>query len=354
MKDYKVNLGCSGGISVPYLLSGHEGNRHLIAFGVSGYGKSTLIGILEKQLALCDAKILEIDYSESSGGKSTLGEYSRKIDISKDMPCSPFLRRCNLYGYEEDNINYARRLSGVIAGALRLHVGQRNILYSAIKGAVVQYQQISFKKICLELADMEEQTACNLKIRLDYLADMGVFENGHGSWKEIFDNAKPIQVLSLSGFPVGERKIITEMLLEDLKNYITECGTGSNDFFIIIDECQELSFNKDMPVSFFMGEGRKYGCGVWLATQSPGFFKRDELASLLQAGLVINFRPNENERKNILKKITSSDKEYSRLLKLSQELGCGQFIATGAFIRKDGSLSQRTSLIVDSFNADII
>lgn len=201
---------------------------------------------------------------------------------------------------------------------------------------------------------MEEQTAHNLKSKLDYLADKCVFEDGQSGWKEIFNNAKPIQVLSLSGFSVGERKIVTEMLLEDLKNYMTECGIGNNDFFLVLDECQELSFNKDMPVSFFMSEGRKYGCGVWLATQSPGFFKYDELASILQAGLVINFRPNENERKNIIKKITSSDKEYNRLLDLSQELGCGQFIATGAFIRKDGSLSQRASLIVDSFNADII
>lgn len=78
MKDYTINLGCSGGISIPYLLSGHGGNRHLIAFGVSGYGKSTLIAMLEKQLISYGVKILEIDYSNSSEGKSILEEYTKK------------------------------------------------------------------------------------------------------------------------------------------------------------------------------------------------------------------------------------------------------------------------------------
>lgn len=54
--------------------------------------------------------------------KVYLKNTQKKTDINLDMPCSPFLRRCNVYGSEEDNINYARRLSSVISGALRLRV----------------------------------------------------------------------------------------------------------------------------------------------------------------------------------------------------------------------------------------
>lgn len=350
MNKYPVTLGHSGGIDVPYIFSEHGGNKHLAVFGLSGYGKSTLLTILAQQLISCGAKIIDIDYSDSSTEKRTITEYSRKIDISTNAPCSPFMRRYNVYGVSESVPDYAKRLSDIMSGALKLGSKQENTLYSIIRNAAMQDKPISFKTICLALNNIKGQSAYSLKIKMNYLADKNVFENECDSWDEIFQNKKAVQILSLSGFPAKERTFIAEMLLDDLKNYITERGTGNNDFFLILDECQKLSFRQDMPISFFMREGRKYGCGVWLATQSPNFFKRDELASVLQAGLVINFRPNENERKTIIKKLSTNDKEYKKLLELSQGLGCGQFIATGSFIKKNGNLSPRINLVIDGFN----
>lgn len=348
MEEYTLNLGYSEGRKVPYMFSNNRGNKHLIAFGMSGYGKSTFLSMLEKQLIPYDVKILEIDYSDSSKNKQMLNADSHIININR--LCSPFSKRHNVYGIEEKNIDYAYRISDVISGALRLTSKQKVILSSATKRAAEQYEQISFKNICLELDNMKNPSALFLKLKLDYLADKDVFQDGNNSWKDIFEHKKPIQVLSLSDFPIRERKIIAEILLEDLKNYVIERGIGNNNFFLILDECQELSFNNDMPTTFFMRQGRKYGCGVWLATQSPSFFKRDELALVKQAGLILNFLPNENERKSIVKTITTNDKEYKKFLEKIQELDCGQFIATGAFVRKDGSLSPRSNLVIDKFD----
>lgn len=351
MNEYILDLGYSEGRNVPYMFSNNRGNKHLVIFGMSGYGKTTFFSMLEKQLLAYDIKILEIDYSDSSIKKTILSEYSRIINISTSTICSPLSRRSNVYGIIEKNVDYAHRISNIVSGALKLSLNQKDVLYAVVKKISEQYNQISFQNICLELDKMKDKSAFSLKLKLNYLADKDVFGNsGNTSWKDIFKHKKPIQVLSLSDFPVEERVIIAEMLLDDLKSYLVECGTGNNDFFLILDECQKLNFNKNMPTTFFMNEGRKYGCGVWLAAPKPKRFKHDELASITQTGLVINFLPDEEDQKSIVKTITTNEKEYKKLLEKIQELDCGQFIATGAFVRKDGSLSSRTSLVIDRFD----
>ena len=94
-----------------------------------------------------------------------------------------------------------------------------------------------------------------------------------------------------------------------------------------------------MPTSFFLSQGRKYGCGVWLATQSPGCFNRSELALLYQSALILNFRPSMDERLKICKKLAFNEKECHRLLSISETLCKGEYLASGRFVRKDGTLS---------------
>lgn len=332
-------LGKTENLEVRYAFDERSENCHMTMFGISGCGKSTELERLEKQVVEQGKRVVELDFSDSSYAKTSLVAKSRIIDVKESGMISLLARRYNVYGQPEGSVDFAKRIADIFSGVFRLTSKQKGILYKAVGQAVEEHDNISFSDIfkCLQVDDASAES---IRIKLQYLADIDLYRGDSKSgWHKLFEHEKAIQVLDLSGFPVEERKVIAELLLDDLRNYLTECGPGQNDFILVLDECQNLRLAQNMPTAFFMAQGRKYGCGVWLATQSSSYFKKNELVLLYQSSLILNFLPNSDEQVKISKKMAKNEKECRQILTKLQQLQRGEFIASGRFIKTDGGIS---------------
>lgn len=349
VKNCEVHLGKSANTEIRYAFDSRSENNHMLLLGISGSGKSTQVEYMEADIIKCGKKVIEFDFSDSSFAKNSLAAQSRIVNVRDDSSISPLVKRCNAYGLTEKAVDFSKRITDVISGALNFKPRQQAVLYGTIKEVAEQYDQLSFKDILAWLALNNDSSAESICTKLQYLADINIFGNYKtGGWRELFQHQKPIQILSLSGFPPMERKIIAELLLEDLHNYLVECGPGQNDLILILDECQNLRLTSNMPTAFFLSQGRKYGCGVWLATQSPDYFKRDELVQLYQPALVLNFQPNVDERSKICRKLAKTEKERLKLLSMFEQLERGQFVASGRFLTTRGALSKYAHLLISN------
>lgn len=348
-KKCEICLGNSEAIEVIYPFDSRSENNHALLVGISGCGKSTQLEKMESDAVKNGKKIIELDFSDSSCAKRSLAEQVHIINIRENSDLSPLCKRADAYGKLEEPVDFSKRVTDVLTGTLNFKPRQQAVLYGTIKEVAEQSDQLSFKAILAWLALNNDSSAESICTKLQYLADTNVFGNYKtGGWRELFQHQKPIQILSLSGFPPMERKIIAELLLEDLHNYLVECGPGQNDFVLILDECQNLRLTSNMPTAFFLSQGRKYGCGVWLATQSPDYFKRDELVQLYQPALVLNFQPNADERSKICRKLAKTEKERLKLLSMFEQLERGQFVASGRFLTTRGNLSKYTHLLISN------
>ncbi len=351
VKNCKVSLGMSANTEIRYAFDSRSENNHMLLLGISGSGKSTQLECMESDVINFGKKIIEFDFSDSSFAKASLAKQSRTINIRNDSSISPLIKRCNVYGQLEDTVDFSKRITDLLSGALRFKALQQSLLYDAIKQASTGCNQITFSDILDWLSLSDSTSAISIRMKLQYFADIKIFEGREANgWQKLFQHPKPIQILSLSGFRSDERKVIAELLLDDLRSYLVEYGPGQNDFILVLDECQNLRLTSGMPTSFFLSQGRKYGCGVWLATQSPQYFKRDELAQLYQPALILNFQPNAEERSKICRKLAKDEKERKRLLEMFEQLGRGQFVASGRFLKKSGILSNRTHLLIDNLH----
>lgn len=351
MEKVNLKLGITlGGRELYYPLDGRSDNRSILFMGRSGCGKSTAISLFEKQLTTYGKKVIEVDFSDSTV-VNDLGDCSRVIDIKNASDFSPLARHYNVYGFPESDVDFAQRIANLITPtSSRSEMKQQSILYRAIKDIASRKDIITFSDICRRLRE-EKQPPEAVLIKLGYFEDAKVFSTSMDTgsdWMKIFMHPKPIQVLSLSGFPRLYRKIIAELLLSDLENFLVRSGPGKFDFVLVLDECQNLHLSLGMPTAFFLSQGRKYGCGTWLATQSPGYFKREELAQLYQPALTLNFETNDDERSKICRKLETNDNKRGKLFAMFQKIQRGQFIASGHFIKMDGTLSDYGHLIVSN------
>lgn len=343
----KMLLGYSNALPIYVAMDERANNRSITILGCSGSGKSTTIYRMERQVANRNHKIIEIDFSDSSIAKNHLVEKSRLIDIKQNSIVSPLIRHNNVYGVAESSFDYAKRLSRLLTGIFRFGVNQENFLYDIIQEIATKNKNITLFDIYNAL-DISIPCCSVIRLRLKYLVDEKVFVNYETSgWTSLFEHDRPLQILNLSGFPVEERKVIAELLLDDLKSYLIESGVGKQNFILVLDECQNLRLTLNMPTAFFLSQGRKYGCGVWLATQSPEYFQKSELAQLYQSALVLNFQPNIEEAMKICRKLEDNEKERQRLFTMFKALKRGQCVASGQFLKKDGTLSNRGHLLVN-------
>ena len=151
----------------------------------------------------------------------------------------------------------------MLSGALRFKALQQSLLYDAIKQASTGCNQITVSDILDWLSLSDSTSAISIRMKLQYFADIKIFEGREANGcQKLFQHPKPIQILSLSGFRSDERKVIAELLLDDLRSYLVEYGPGQNDFILVLDECQNLRLTSGMPTSFFLSQGRKYGCEI--------------------------------------------------------------------------------------------
>ena len=128
--------------------------------------------------------------------------------------------------------------------------------------------------------------------------------------------------------------------MADLLAYCEEQGPSKKEFVLILDEVQRISFSERMSLFRFLTEGRKYGAGVWTATQSLRLIdKSEDRKKLLQASILLQFEPDEEELNELRHE---NPGKYAKMKKLE----IGECLATAKFVRNDGKVTEKITQVV--------
>ncbi len=116
----------------------------------------------------------------------------------------------------------------------------------------------------------------SLLVYIDELEKSGVFS---GNMPSIDDDIKVI-IYKINSMRRDEQKIFVDFLLEDIFNRKRERGLNNLDTFILLDEAHIFATeDPDHILNVILKEGRKFGVGVLVASQSLKHFSSDVLVN---------------------------------------------------------------------------
>lgn len=347
MEDIVIRLGMAdGGIDVYYPMCHEQENGHIILLGKSGSGKSVAKEEIKKQLGEYGKIVIEIDYSDSTLWRKNPDNAALYIDVKNDNKIFLFERYYQENGCPELDVDYCSRIAGIISRRCKFREKQKALLIKLSMKCLKKYKEeyVNIQMLINELSESEDSTEISIFNKLVILSHIKPFNSGDNCWNWIFNNENKNIVLDLSKFNIEHRALVTELLLENLKQYLQQNKPGKYNFQLILDECKELGCDTGMPLDFLLTQGRKYGCGLLLATQTLLDFDRKTRSKLLQASLILNFNPAFNEVSSVAKMITDKRNSQAKIEQILSELKKGECIATGRFLNELGQVTGKYSL----------
>ena len=123
----------------------------------------------------------------------------------------------------------------------------------------------------------------------------------------------------------GIRTLLVELILQAVWNQWTSLEHSANHpLILVLDECQNLSWDEINMAVRVLREGRKFGIGGWFASQ--WISNRTAIAALGQAALQINFRPEDANILALAKRLAQAEGTASQWQELIRKLKIGQFL----------------------------
>lgn len=329
MNSGNLEVGKAGKFPV-CLLEEDLANRHLLAVGKSGYGKTNSL----KGLICQEAKrhmVIIPDTSESFGGLGESGDVeTRIVDVYHNgigiKPMEPIwfdeLHR-------EKEADTAMRFTSAMSGIYKLGAAQSSLLYRAVKQNmhIPGTTNEKFESMKHFLSEQQGDSAAKLCSRLEYLADMKVFsDKGDFSFEHL--SGAGIVLIKLNHFPMQIKRLILELLLWELWRLFQENRNEGSEVTIVLDECQALDFSSGSPITKILTEGRKFHMNCWLATQFlNGNFNPSVISRLEQADVKLYFKPADKDLNYISGKLDSRNKK--EWISILQGLGIGEMVLSG-------------------------
>lgn len=322
---------------------GHSklGNRHLFIQGGSGQGKTYLMQCLIKELSNQGIPSIIIDYnnafSESeldNGFKNGIGAKIQYFDVfNEKFPINPFKHNLiDANGNIEDNDDVAERFVSTIE-SIFTNIGNRqaDAIYEAILKAFEKYgDEIDLQDIGNELkqGDAIEKSAYS---NLRRLINKNPFDGSKNfDWSSLEKVPGQINIIQVSSFQTTVKKIIIDIILCDLWEYKSRNGSKDNPFIVVLDECQNLDFKRDMaPVRKILSEGRKFGWSAWFATQNLKNADKNMSILLKGADEKIFFNPPNDEINDIAKIITNQPDDLKEVKEILPNLIKGSCVVFG-------------------------
>lgn len=300
-------------------------NQHLLVTGKSGNGKTYL---LQKLLSAASAEnicAVVLDYSGSFSPNKMepafvqeLGDHFTMICTYRNgLPIDPFRRQFVWAGGQwniEKPGDTADRVADLFCETYRLGASQRNVLYRILADELNHNQTYNLQMLVSELkkrGTLQKGASTlyeSLLNKLAPLADKDIFRPQKDfDWASYLYGMGRITVLELEGFAPSLQKLTSEIILWDLLFYATRHGQKQHPFILVLDECQLLSLRTGSPVNRILTEGRKFGMGAWLATQSLNHFSNQEKTALFQAACQIFFHPTDLDVKFIVSHLGNAE-----------------------------------------------
>lgn len=307
-------------------------NNHRLILGKSGYGKTWCCYRMIEEAVEQKKKCVIFDYS----GSYTTEEQERSKFASRDQTyvfdgTQPGIT----YWYAGKNVYSAFEEALIVALPFRGH-RQREFLHKVMELLKEQEKELTFASVISVLDGyVQGLTDDESKERGEKLLDIiGQYEKLDIIFrkktpemdKELEDN-NLVTIMQFTELEGGTKKFLTEFMSELLWQSVKD-GANSADY-ILYDEFQNVALGKGSTLGAMLREGRKYGLGVWLATQILSNYEPEQIDTLQQVDTMLLFRPSERSMKGIAQLVDCEAwKSWRRAL---WELPKGQAILKGKY-----------------------
>lgn len=307
-------------------------NNHRLILGKSGSGKTWCCYRMIEDAVEQKKKCVIFDYS----GSYTEEEQKRSKFAYTDWVYVFDGTQSGLtYWYAGKNIYSAFEAALIRALPLRGH-RQQELLHKVMELLKEQEKELTFASVISVLDGyVQGLTDDESKERGEKLLDIiGQYEKLDIIFrkktpemdKELEDN-NLVTIMQFTELEGGTKKFLTEFMSELLWQSVKD-GANSADY-ILYDEFQNVALGKGSTLGAILREGRKYGLGVWLATQILSNYEPEQIDTLQQVDTMLLFHPSERSMKGIAQLIDCEAWESCR--SALSDLQKGQAILKGKY-----------------------
>lgn len=334
-------------------------NRHLLIFGTSGSGKTYGIQCLLAEMANAGLRSLIVDYTDGFLPNQVEPRF-KAVSNPKDhfvytegLPLNPFRRQRQVIDparppVEEGAFQVASRIESIFASVFEMGDQQSAALIRSLQAGLDLDPGFSLDKLLPRLREDSPQGE-TLANKLEPLIKAKPFREGAASaWNGMLTSpGSRVHVLQLKGLAREIQKLVTEFVLWDLWDYAQSTGNKDRPIPIVLDEIQNLDHSSDSPIDKMLREGRKFGVGLMLATQTTSQFNQEQRDRLFQAGHKLFFKPAMTEIDRFAQILTQATSGVSkpewaqRLARLEK----GQCWSLGPVLRSDRSFKEEAVLV---------
>ena len=310
-------------------------NGHICLLGKSGSGKSTAAQKLALAMAKEGRTVIALDIHQVLSPqnifpplKNEMDKFSNIIDLEEQPLKLPlFTSLIKADGRQESAINSVGAVVDVIDRVYRLGEVQRAELRKACEFCMKNgwYRELGINGIEEALKIIGGKVAGRLLDKLYILFNQQLFSDG-----EMPVQPGKINIIRMSHLDLTTQEVAAELILSYIWRQTTY--TAREDGVVLyLDEFQNMDMTARSPLSLMLTEGRKFHLQLLLCTQSLDFgFSDAQRKKVLQAGLLLYFRPTDLERRRIAMLISNNRVTDYVLLLSSLELG--EAVAVGKLL----------------------
>lgn len=320
---------------------GVQGAPHMFVLGIPGQGKSWTVARVVRELATQGVPSLILDFHGQFAAADGLlrGGCARAVlDARTGLPFSPF--ELSAASGVVDWQSNALAVAEIFAYVCKLGDMQRDVVYQAVRDA---YRQCGFDESTSPTAILEYPSLRDVLRRLERLEATGQARNVVARCrplleftlfrpKEGVDFARLVRgglVIDLHRLADVEMVQLAAGAFVLRKLYKDMFGWGEADrlrLMVVLDEAHRLAQDRTLPK--LMKEGRKFGIGVLVASQSLADFHEDVRNNV---GTRVVFRTNYPESRRVAGFITTTSPE--QLVSRIENLEVGQAYVQTAEMR---------------------
>jgi len=329
----KAELGKHGNRDVKFDME-NAPNKNIAIFGLSGGGKSVEGQKLAIEIAVQGGTVVMFDHRQVLGVDEIFWKYREEfyaylheIDAYENgIPCRLFEPLTHPDGIREHPVDIICALIDALDRTLKFGCTQKTALRLAVTYMIEDgtYEKEGFKALDKALERVDIPVAETVRDKLYLLTVHNIFHSG-----ESFIQKGKINVIRLSKFDLGTQETVVEMVLSYIWRLAATNYFKRNELFLFVDEFQNLPSGRRSSLAQMLSEGRKFGINLILATQRlPQSNATEVHRRLMQAGLILYFRPSADQIRTAAKLIDPENvKDWMKVL---QDLGKGEFVASGA------------------------
>ncbi len=308
-------------------------NSHIAIIGASGSGKTTMGISLMIQAAMQGMTVIALDihgiFSDEQINEELKSDFERLVvshDVYGDGAKLPLFTKGKFTdGTEEQDDDVIGRITDAIASSYRFGSVQWRTLREAVRIVYENglYDKFGIAAIGFVLKNkMATDKSIEVAEKISQFTSRNVFRQGDSFLEE-----GKINIIRLSKLPFNEQKSTAEVIMSYLWGMANRGEFKDKGIYLFADECHNYDMSERGILASLMREGRRFGVNLILATQSLSS-KKFLTKLMMQAGLVMMFRPAANEVEQAAKLVDAENK--SMLKGRLRRLKVGQYYSGGS------------------------